>query len=248
MIFGEKSDGWPRYSHCNTNATLAAGYNGLIDRLLQHRDDGSARATGVATVLPISEACSKVFEDCHNRVTAVFDRARASQRYGGLITKTVANATRLAVLRSCSRWAAESPETVPSPTDVTEADAVEACNVALFSLGRALLWRHELVGSAPPAIAARPSGMPMSDAPAGTGTVVPDGLPGQILDYMRRRDIKEVPVRQLRSCGSFGSASSAELRAACDVLVDAGLGRWMAARKGLFGLVGDAFRAEGGSR
>jgi hypothetical protein len=39
-----------------------------------------------------------------------------------------------------------------------------------------------------------------------------------------------------------------ELRAACDVLVDAGLGRWMAARKGLFGLVGDGFGTEGGAR
>jgi hypothetical protein len=248
LIFGDKSDGWPRYSHCNTNAALAAAYNGAVDRLLQHRDDGSAHATGAATVLPISEACSKVFEDCHNHITAVFDRARAAPRYGGLITKTVANATRLAVLRSCSRWAAESPEDVTSPTDVTEADAVEACNVALFSLGRALLWRPELVDSAASTIAGPPSGVPVSRPAAGTGTEIPDGLPRQILGYMSRRGIEEVQVRKLRSCGSFGSATTAELRAACDVLVDAGLGRWMAARKGLFGLVGDGFGTEGGAR
>ena len=248
MIFGDRNDGWPKYSHCNTNATLAAAYNGVIDRLLQHRDDGSAQTTGAATVLPISEACSKVFEDCHNHITAVFDRARASLRYGGLITKTVANATRLAVLRSCSRWAAESPAAVLSPTEVTEADAVEACKVALFSLSRALLWRPELVGSAPPAIAARPSGMPVSDAPAGTGTAIPGGLPAAILDYVSRRGINEVEVRKLRSCGSFGSATTVQLRAACDALVDAGRGRWLDTRKRLFGLLGDGFGTEGGAR
>jgi len=247
MIFGDRNDGWPKYSHCNTNATLAAAYNGVIDRLLQHRDDGSAQATGAVTVLPISEACSNVFEECHNHITAVFDRARASLRYGGLITKTVANATRLAVLRACSRWAAESPAAVLSPTEVTEADAVEACKVALFSLSRALLWRPELVGSAPPAIAARPSGMPVSDAPAGTVTAVPEGLPAAILDYMSRRGINEVEVRKLRSCGSFGSASTVQLRAACDALIDAGRGRWRDTRKRLFGLLGDGLGTVGGA-
>ena len=247
MIFGDRNDGWPKYSHCNTNTTLAAAYNGVIDRLLQHRDGGSAQATGAVTVLPISEACSNVFEECHNHITAVFDRARASLRYGGLITKTVANATRLAVLRACSRWAAESPAAVLSPTEVTEADAVEACKVALFSLSRALLWRPELVGSAPPAIAARPSGMPVSDAPAGTVTAVPEGLPAAILDYMSRRGINEVEVRKLRSCGSFGSATTVQLRAACDALIDAGRGRWRDTRKRLFGLLGYGLGTVGGA-
>jgi hypothetical protein len=190
-------------------------------------------------VLTITDACSKIFEECHNRITGVFDRVHAARRYGGLITKTIANSQRLAVLRACSRWAADSPTTVASPSDVTVEDAAEACRVAEFSLGRAILWRPELVGSAPTTIVVPPPGGPTrspATVPA-AGTI--GDLPQQILDYMARRSIHEVQIRKLRSCGSFGSASSAELRRACDALEVAGRGQWQDTRKGLFGLVFD---------
>ncbi len=236
LVFGDKSEGWPRYSHCQTDAALGAVYNGAVDRLLQYRDDGCANASGAATVLPISELCSKVFEECHNHITDVFDRVRASRRYGGLATKLVANATRLAVLRACSRWAVDSPTTVDAPKDVTEADAVEACKVVRFSLGRAIMWRPELVGSAPTTIA-----VPSLGGTAGNPAAVPaDGtigdLPQQILDYMARRGIREVQIRKLHSSGSFGSAKSADLRIACDALAAAGRGQWRDTKKNVFGL------------
>lgn len=248
LVFGTKSDGWPLYSHCRTDAALAAIYNDAVDRLLQHRDDGSENATGAAVVLPISDACSRVFEEFHNEVVAVFDRVQAARRYGGLITKTVANATRLAVLRACIRWAVDESATAPSPVDVTDADAIEACKVARFSLGRAILWRPELVGSAPSTIVVPPPGVSTTSPAAEPAAGAPSDLPQRILSYMSRRGLGAVPIRTLRSCGSFGSASSVQLRAACDALIDARQGQWLDTCKGMFGLVGDAFVLEGGSR
>jgi len=251
LVFGDKSEGWPQYSHCRTDAGLAAIYNDAVDRLLQHRDDGGENATGTVVTLPISDACSRVFEECHNEVVAVFDRVRAARRYGGLITKTVANAARLAVLRACTRWAVDGSETVNSPAEVTEADAVEACRVAMFCLGRAILWRPELVGSAPATSAVQPVAMPIGSPAAVPTAGAPSGLADRILHYMSRRGITDVTVRTLHSCGGFGSADTHQLRAACDELVAAGRGHWLGAtkgRKGLFGLVGDPFVAEGGSR
>ena len=64
---------------------------------------------------------------------------------------------------------------------------------------------------------------------------------------MSRRGINEVEVRKLRSCGSFGSATTVQLRAACDALVDAGRGRWLDTRKRLFGLLGDGLGTVGGA-
>lgn len=248
LVFGNKSDGWPRYSHCRTAASLAAIYNGAVERLLQHRDDGSENATGAAVVLPISDACSRVFEEFHNDVVAVFESVRAARRYGGLITKTVANAARLALLRACSRWAVDTSTTVASPADVTEEDAMEACRVARFSLGRAILWRPELVGPAPTTIAVPPPGVSTISPAAVPAAGASNRLPQQILDYMSRRSIAEIPVRTLRSCGSFGSTDTDQLRAACDALVDAGQGRWLDTRKAVFGLVDVGLGMEGGSR
>lgn len=237
LIFGTRGHDWPRYSHCQTDASLAAVYNAAIDRLLQHRDDGGGDATGAAAVLPISDTASRVFEECHNHVVNVFEGVHADRRYGGLITKTIANATRLAVLRACSRWAVDGPVAVVSPTEVTAEDAREACNVALFCLGRAFLWRSELVDSASaPVVPPEPVARTSSRA-AGTAAEVPDALPQQILHYMGRRGIEQVPLRTLRSCGSFGSANTAQLRAACDALVDAGRGQWRDSRHCLFGLL-----------
>lgn len=248
LIFGDKVAGWPRYSHCQTDVALAAVYNGAIDRLLQHRDDGGSNATGAAAVLPISDAASRVFEECHNHVVTVFERARAARRYGGLITKMIANATRLAVLRACSCWAVQSPANVVSPTEVTEEDAREACNVALFSLGRALLWRPELVDSASTPGAPPAAGMPTSVWAAGTAAEVPEGLPQRILDYMGRRGLAEVRIGKLHSSGGFGAANSHQLRAACDALVDAGRAQWRDNRKSLFGLLANDTGLEGESR
>lgn len=232
LIFGDGSDDWPTYSHCETDAALAATYNGTIDRLLQHRDSGSTLLGGSAAVLQISNACSRVFEACHHDITAVFDRVHAARRFGGLITKLVANAARLAVLRACSRWAADGPTTVASPTDVLEEDAIEACNVVRFNLGRALLWRPELVNSAAPRVAATTTGS-AKGAPANSKAAAQPMLHRQILDYLARRGLDEVEVRRLRSSGCFGAASSYQLRAACDALVAAGFGQWRDARKSL---------------
>jgi hypothetical protein len=247
LIFGTKGHGWPRYSHCQTDAALAAVYNAAVDRLLQHRDDGTT-ATGLSAVLPMSSECGRVFEECHNHITATFDRVRASQRYGGLVTKLVANAARLAVLRACARWAVYSPTSVASPEEVTEADAIEACMVARFCRGRAIMWRDELIDSSPATVLGPPTAVPTSSLGAGTPAGPGSGLPDRVLDYMRRRSVRQVQVRQLQSSGSFHPAKANQLRAACDTLLEAGRGRWLDTRKGLFGLVGDAFDVEGGSR
>jgi hypothetical protein len=248
LVFGDKSEGWPRYSHCRTDAALAAIYNDAVDRLLQHRDGGSEDTSSAVVTLPISDACSRVFEECHNEVVAVFDCVRAARRYGGLITKTVANAARLAVLRACARWAVDGSEALNSPAEVNEADAVEACRVAMFCLGRAILWRPELVGSAPATSAVQPVAMPIGSPAAVPAAGAPSGLADRILRYMSRRGITDVTVRTLHSCGGFGSADTHQLRAACDELVAAGRGQWLGARKSLFGLLGNGGDTEGGSR
>lgn len=125
---------------------------------------------------------------------------------------------------------------------------MEACRVARFSLGRAILWRPELVGSAPTTIAVPPPGVSTISPAAVPAAGASNRLPQQILDYMSRRSIAEIPVRTLRSCGSFGSTDTDQLRAACDALVDAGQGRWLDTRKAVFGLVDVGLGMEGGSR
>ncbi len=231
LIFGEKTNGWPRYSHCRTDPSLAAVYNGSIDRLLQHRDEQPATFGSRPEVLDISDACSRVFEACHNEITDVFDRVRAPRQFGGLITKLVANATRLAVVRACSRWAAEGAETATSPSGISEQDAIEACNVARFSLGRALLWRPELVGSVPARVAAPTTGSVTNSCAASVVAPPANDLHLQIVDYAGRLGKSEVEVSKLRSSRCFGTASSAELRAACDVLVALDCGQWQGDRK-----------------
>ena len=104
------------------------------------------------------------------------------------------------------------------------ADAEAACQVAEFCFGRALLWRPELVGSERPAEAGRPQG---SDAmPSGDGAKSPIELAEKIIGYMARRSITTVCVRRLQSCGSLPKSKAADLRAACQHLVDASRGYW----------------------
>ena len=224
LLLGDGGNGWPEYSFGNIDPGIAAEYHGVIDLMVSHRDDGALNDSVCPAVLDIDEACSRRFEALHIRLTDKMKALRANQRYGGLITKLVANAQRLAVLRAAMRWTVGENGSGCSPESITLADAEAACQVAEFCFGRALLWRPELVGSERPAEAGRPQG---SDAmPSGDGAKSPIELAEKIIGYMARRGFTSVPVRQLQSSGGFVPANARDLRAACQHLVDTSQGHW----------------------
>jgi hypothetical protein len=225
LLVGDNADGWPPYSHGQIDPGDAATYHDAVDRLIQHRDGGCCN-TSTTTVLPIDADCSDRFESLHNRLTALLKDLHTSRRYGGLITKMVANAQRLAVLRAGIRWSVGENGGGVTPDRLNLSDANAACQAAEFCFGRALLWRPELINSVEP-----PTGHS-----AGTNARLGDHahqasrpceLAEKIIGYMTRRGISHVGVRKLRSSGSFGEASSRELRSACQLLIDQGRGRWI---------------------
>jgi len=224
LLLGDGSNGWPEYSFGNIDPGIAAEYHGAVDLMLNHRDDGTPNDSVCAAVLDIDDVCSRRFESLHNRLTDGMKSLRANQRYGGLVTKLVANAQRLAVLRAAMRWTVGENGSGSSPESLTLADAEAACQVAEFCFGRALLWRPELIGSARPAEAGRPQ---ETDAiPTGDGAMSPQVLAEKVTGYMARRGFTSVCVRRLQSCGSFPKSKSADLRAACQHLVDVSRGDW----------------------
>jgi len=237
LLFGEPNDGWPRYGRCNIDVALASIYNGAVDRLIQHRDNDCDDTVGSSAVLDIPAMCSDHFEVCHHRLVGLLESCGANFRYGGVVTKAVANAERLAVLRACIRWAAGEEGAAASPVTVTAEDAIEACRVAEFCFGRALLWRPEIVGSATRAMTALPARVPAAGDAAPLAGENSEALANRIVTYMTRRGVNEVEVRKLQSSGSGGGAKSPELRAACQMLVDAGQGQWLDARRNRFGLL-----------
>jgi len=234
LLFGEPSDGWPQYGRCNIDVELAANYNGAVDRLIQHRDTECDDTLGSSVVLDIPEACSDLFEACHQRLVGMLESCRANPKFGGVVTKAIANAERLAVLRSCIRWASGDEGSAASPVAVTAEDAAEACRVAEFCFGRALLWRPEIVGSAARPLTSLPAIGPAAAQPTGEAAA---GLARKIVAYMERKGIGEVEIRKLQSSGGFGGAKSPELRAACQMLVDGGQGSWLDLKRNQFGLL-----------
>lgn len=239
LFWGVPTEEWPEYGRCDVDAGVTAAYNHAIDRLIQHRDGEVDDSLASSLVLPFPEPCNAVFEGLHARLVGVLREAQASKRYGGLVSKTIANAQRLTVIRACARWAAEEDRSTLSPDAITIEDAVEACRVSELCLGRALLWRPEIVGSAARLEISGSRSIASAGQTATPTAEDSEALASRIVAYMtdHKRRYSEVEIRKLHSCGGFRGANSSELRAACQTLVDGGRGQWLDEKRTRFGLL-----------
>lgn len=223
LLLGDGRDGWPEYSHGNIDPGLAAEYNAAVERVIHHRDHGVANELPPPAVLDIDDTSSGCFKSLHDRLIDSMVAVQADQRYGGLITKLVANAQRLALLRAVMRWAVGENGDGDSPERLSVDDAAAACSAAEFFFGRALLWRPELTASGSVA----PEGVATATAVnSGDRVSPPRDLAEVIVAYMGRSGQDHVTIRKLQASGVGKPAKAAALRTACQHLVDTGRGRW----------------------
>lgn len=231
---------WPRDAD---DPALNTAWADSIRRLLHIEHEAADAIGGQVESLFTAEArdcCIQFF----NRLNAIVALIGLHESQMGIVKKLSQHAVKLALLHRCLRWAACEFGEQGTFGNIDVGDATAACDATLFFLGRWLMWRPELRGSAnipdytPIGLAHLPGNDPalQSLAVAATGAQTGIRLIERLVRYTRHQGGGPIAVHALAAREPFMEATQEELHNACLWLVQFEHGEWLDEPRGVFRL------------